>query len=74
MVFAIYVTEQITSSYEFETEAEAQAALESRDFMFHESDVVNGEVLDMEIVELPGHWYTLTDSPGDDFKPTNHTH
>ena len=55
MAFAIYVTEQITSSYEFETEAEAQAALESRDFMFHESDVVDGEVLDMEIVELPGH-------------------
>jgi len=55
MAFAIYVTEQITSSYEFETEAEAQAALKSMDFMFHESDVVDGEVLDMEIVELPGH-------------------
>ena len=55
MAFAIYVTEQIISSYEFDAEEEAKAALESRDFMFHESELIDGEVLDMEIVELPGH-------------------
>ena len=55
MAFAIYVTEQITSSYEFETEVEAQAALESGDFWHQESELIGGEVLDTEIVELPGH-------------------
>ena len=55
MAFAIYVTEQITNSYEFETEAEAKAALESGDFWNVESVTIDGEVLDTEIVELPGH-------------------
>ena len=55
MAFAIYVTEQITNSYEFDTEAEAKAALESGDFWHQESVTIDGEVLDTEIVELPGH-------------------
>jgi hypothetical protein len=55
MAFAIYVTEQITSSYEFETEAEAQSALESGEYWHQESVTIDGEVLDTEIVELPGH-------------------
>ena len=55
MAFAIYVTEQITNSYEFETEAEAQSALESGDFWHQESVTIGGEVLDTEIVELPNN-------------------
>lgn len=51
-MFAIHVTEQITTSYEFDSEDEAKAALESMDFMFHESEVICGEVLNTEIVEL----------------------
>ena len=51
-VFAIHVTEQITTSYEFDTEEEAKTALESMDFMLHESEVICGEVLNTEIVEL----------------------
>ena len=54
MAFAIYVTEQITNSYEFDTEAEAKAALESGDFWHMESEVMSAEVLDTEIVEHPG--------------------
>ena len=51
-IFAIHVTEQITTSYEFDTEEEAKTALESMDFMLHESEVICGEVLNTEIVEL----------------------
>ena len=52
MAFAIYVTETVVSSYEFETEAEARAALESGDFWHQEAEVVDGEVTDTEVVEL----------------------
>ena len=55
MTFAIYVTEQITSSYEFATREEAELALESGDFWHMEHETIDGEVLDSEIVELPGH-------------------
>tara|TARA_Y100000015_G_C2324022_1_gene58048 strand:- start:246 stop:413 length:168 start_codon:yes stop_codon:yes gene_type:complete len=55
MTFAIYVTEQITNSYEFNTREEAEQALESGDFWHQESVTIDGEVLDTEIVELPGH-------------------
>lgn len=55
MTFAIYVTERITSCYEFDTKEEAEASLESGDFWGMQSDVVDGEVLDSEIIELPGH-------------------
>ena len=55
MSFAIYVTEQITNSYEFETREEAEQALESGDFWHLESVTIDGEVLDAEIVQLPGH-------------------
>ena len=51
-VFAIHVTERITTSYEFDSEEEAKEALESMDFMLHESEVICGEVLNTEIVEL----------------------
>ena len=52
MAFAIYVTETVISSYEFETEAEAREALESGDFWHQEAEVVDGEVTDTEIVKL----------------------
>ena len=52
MAFAIYVTETVVSSYEFETEAEAREALECGDFWHLEAEVVDGEVTDTEIVEL----------------------
>ncbi len=55
MKFAIYVTEQITNSYEFDTEAEAREAMESGDYWQMEAQAVDGEVLDVEIVELSGH-------------------
>ena len=55
MTFAIYVTEQIISSYEFDTKESAQEAFESMDFMHYESELIDGEVLDMEIVELPNN-------------------
>ena len=55
MAFAIYVTEQVTNSYEFESREEAERALESGDFWHQESVTIDGEVLDTEIVELPGH-------------------
>ena len=52
MAFAIYVTETLVSSYEFETEAEARAAMESGDFLHMEAEVVDGEITDTEVVEL----------------------
>ena len=52
MAFAIYVTETVVTSYEFETEAEARAALESGDFWHMESEVEDAEVTDTEIVKL----------------------
>ena len=52
MAFAIYVTEQITNSYEFDTEEEAKAALESGDFWDRDHVSIDGEVLDSEIVKL----------------------
>ena len=55
MPFAIYVTEQITNSYEFDTKEEAEQALESGDFLHMDHVSIDGEVLDTEIVELPGH-------------------
>ena len=52
MAFAIYVTETVVSSYEFETEEEAKKALETGDFWHQEAEVVDGEVLETEIVKL----------------------
>ena len=52
MSFAIYVTESVVSSYVFETEDEARQAMEKGDFWYMESEVVDGEVLNQEIVEL----------------------
>lgn len=52
MAFAIYVTETVVSAYEFETEAEAREAMESGDFWHMESEVVDGEVTDTEVVDL----------------------
>ena len=52
MAFAIYVTETIVSAYEFETEAEARQAMDDGDFWHMESEVVDGEVTDTEIVRL----------------------
>ena len=52
MSFAIYVTESVVSCYEFDTEAEARAAMECGDFWQMEAEVVDGEVTDMEVVEL----------------------
>ena len=52
MTYAIEVTETITRSYEFETEAEAQAALESGDFYSDPFDVVASEVVDVEVVKV----------------------
>ena len=54
MSFAIYVTEQITNSYEFDSREEAEQALESGDFWHMDHVSIDGEVLDTEIVELPG--------------------
>ena len=55
MAYAIYVTEQITSSYEFNSKEEAEAALQSGDFWGMEHEAIDGEVLETEIIELPGH-------------------
>ena len=52
MAFAIYVTETVTNSYEFNTREEAEQALESDDFWYMEHKYVDGEILDYEIVEL----------------------
>ena len=52
MAYAVYVTETVVSSYEFETEAEARAAMESGDFWNMEAEVVDGEVTDTEVVKL----------------------
>ena len=52
MAFAIYVTETIVTAYEFETEDEAREALECGDFWHMESEVVDGEVTDAEVVEV----------------------
>jgi len=52
MPYAIYVTETVVSAYEFETEAEAREALECGDFWHMPAEVVDGEVMDTEIVEL----------------------
>ena len=52
MPFAIYVTETITIAYEFDTEAEAQEAMECGDYCRMESQVVDGEVTDIEVVKL----------------------
>ena len=52
MAFAIYVTETVVSSYEFETEAEARAAMEAGDFWTMEAEVIDGEVMNTEVVEL----------------------
>ena len=55
MSFAIYVTETVTNSYEFDTREEAEQALESGDFWHMEHTYIDGEVLNSEVVELPGH-------------------
>ena len=55
MTFAIYVTETVTNQYEFDTREEAEQALESGDFFGNDHAYVYGEVLNTEIVELPGH-------------------
>jgi hypothetical protein len=52
MSFAIYVTEIIVSTYEFDTEAEAREAMDSGDFCEMEATIVDGEVTDTEVVEL----------------------
>ena len=52
MSFAIYVTETIVRAYEFDTKAEAQEAMECGDYWSMESQVVDGEVTDTEVVEL----------------------
>ena len=52
MSFAIYVTESVVTSYEFETEEEARQAMANGDFWHMESEVVDAEVLDQEIVDL----------------------
>lgn len=52
MAFAIYVTETIVSTYEFDTEAEAREAMESGDYWQMEAEVVDGEVTGTEVVEL----------------------
>jgi len=52
MAFAIYVTETIVTSYEFETEVEAREAMECGDFWHMEAEVVGGEVTDTEVVEI----------------------
>ena len=52
MAFAIYVTETVVSTYEFETEAEARKALECGDFSHLDAEVVDGEGTDTEGVEL----------------------
>ena len=52
MAFTIEVTQTIVTSYEFETEAEAQQALESGDFWHQESELIDSEVLDTQIVKV----------------------
>ncbi len=52
MAFAIYVTETVVTSYEFDTESEARAAMESGDFWHMESEVMDAEVTDTEVVDL----------------------
>ena len=52
MPFAIYVTETVISTYEFETEDEARKALESGDFWDMEAEIVDGEVTNTEICPL----------------------
>lgn len=52
MAFAIYVTETVVRSYEFETEAEARQAMDDGDFWGMDSDVVDDEITGTEIVRL----------------------
>lgn len=52
MTYALYVTEQIVTCYEFDSKEEAQQAADNGDFWHMESSVVDGEVLDVEVVKL----------------------
>ena len=52
MAFSIEVTQTIVTSYEFETEAEAKAALDSGDYWHHDSELIDSEVLDVQLVKL----------------------
>ena len=52
MTYAIYVTQQVVTCYEYETEEEARKVANSGDFWTHEAELVDSEVLDMEVVKL----------------------
>jgi len=56
MTYCVYVTERIVSSYEFDTEEEARNAMDNGDFWHMESELIDGEVLDVELVEQKGYW------------------
>jgi len=55
MTYCVYVTEQIVTSYEFDTEEEARNAMDNGDFWDMESELIDGEVLDVELVEQKGY-------------------
>ena len=55
MTWTVYVTEQIVSAYHFDTEDEARTALDSGDMYATDADIVDGEVLDVEIIEQKGY-------------------
>ena len=57
MTYCVYVTERIVSSYEFDTEEEARNAMDNGDFWHMESELIDGEVLDVELVEQKGYWW-----------------
>ena len=52
MDFAVLVTETIVRSYEFETEAEALQAMADGNFWNMDSDVVDTQITDAEVVKL----------------------
>ena len=51
--YAIYVTERIINSYEFDSKEEAEEAFQSGDFWAMEHDQIDGEVIDTQLVLLP---------------------
>lgn len=55
MTYCVYVTERIVSSYEFDSEEEARNAMDNGDFWHMESELIDGEVLDVELVIQKGY-------------------
>ena len=47
--------QEIISSYEFDTEEEARNAIDNGDFWHMESELIDGEVLDVELVVQKGY-------------------